>query len=546
LESTHGDTVRPHSRKSDCLTFFGTMVLFAQARLAAGRLYTASPWRAFITPPETSAWNLLIEKLRHALARGGLHVAVLGGSVTMGVGCVDAPVHPEHPAALGEKKTLSWDQCAWPARLQDWLVGSAARGALGKSIVHNLAMRGTTSTSALRLRAQSLFRMDRLDVVIVDYQINDLGNADFASVEQLLRVCLCHPSRPAVVMVEQRESLAQHIKPAQHLNVPVLLLASALEKPFPKNVHVAWDWHQNFADIIAFAFSVQFRSIASLTAAPELCDDMTTTHMTSMASVDADEKGRIDEFVELAELVIEQTWDLDLDLDRGRKQLVGDALADHVHKCQASELPKPAWVNDANAAGSCIFPLSFYSAQEAIDKNGHDGVKSTSWELYEDRPGKPGWIAIENSTHRSDTISFALNISENGYILLGHLATYENTGWVEAWVDDDVDNRVRLNSRWKMQTSQLQFVSLWMHRGKPLPNYLKGAALRDSPLSQAQRLKEVWNVQIKSRPGACVLHIRFLSQQVLRAIGKIKGYKNVLESTQIGTNKFKITHVIGC
>ena len=59
----------------------------------------------------------------------------------------------------------------------------------------------------------------------------------------------------------------------------------------------------------------------------------------------------------------------------------------------------------------------------------------SSWRLFEDRPGKPGWIANATGGRPEDELLLPLELGSRALLVVGFLTTYENAGRVTLRVD---------------------------------------------------------------------------------------------------------------
>ncbi|CAE8604478.1 unnamed protein product [Polarella glacialis] len=85
---------------------------------------------------------------------------------------------------------------------------------------------------------------------------------------------------------------------------------------------------------------------------------------------------------------------------------------------------------DLSSIQTCLFPLTTHVAHLPQPESPHESLNS-SWHLFEDRPGKPGWIT--NTTN--DWITFPVNFSSNPRLIIAYLRSYENIGEAEVVVD---------------------------------------------------------------------------------------------------------------
>merc|ERR1711990_1437071 len=69
------------------------------------------------------------------------------------------------------------------------------------------------------------------------------------------------------------------------------------------------------------------------------------------------------------------------------------------------------------------------------------GTAAGLWSLYEDVPGKPGWIIDYNQSDKVDesklVVSFPLALGNDGKVTINYLQSYYNMGKVSVWIDSD-------------------------------------------------------------------------------------------------------------
>lgn len=100
----------------------------------------------------------------------------------------------------------------------------------------------------------------------------------------------------------------------------------------------------------------------------------------------------------------------------------------HVHSGEGDEhwLPPLGPGVLMRQVNTCLQPLSTHLAHRPDVSNPQLAARS-SWRLYEDRPGKPGWI-----TNRTDDwISFPVSFSKTPKAILSYLQSYQNMGQAE-------------------------------------------------------------------------------------------------------------------
>eukprot|EP01052_Picozoa_sp_SAG31_P057709 SAG31_NODE_17227_length_678_cov_2.303972_2_plen_136_part_01 len=109
------------------------------------------------SPGDPSRWWEAIRKLG---AGESVNILVLGGSETAGVECQED---------RGSKRKLR--ECAWPARVGDWLRHSFPDATIN---VDNLG-RGATTTRVMLAALANVFqqRVQHPDMILTDFCIND-------------------------------------------------------------------------------------------------------------------------------------------------------------------------------------------------------------------------------------------------------------------------------------------------------------------------------------------------------------------------------------
>ena len=123
-------------------------------------------------------------------------------------------------------------------------------------------------------------------------------------------------------------------------------------------------------------------------------------------------------------------------------------------------LPKPMSTQSLLSQGFCE-PMTVYEAHDAIQHGigvgGHiplpEGmyVGQGNWSLYEDRPGKPGWI----STEKNSTLNVQVKTGEQPRVIIGFLRSYENVGNVHLSVQPGIEKKMVLRGIHKEKTSQI-------------------------------------------------------------------------------------------
>jgi hypothetical protein len=99
----------------------------------------------------------------------------------------------------------------------------------------------------------------------------------------------------------------------------------------------------------------------------------------------------------------------------------------------------------------CMKPLSRYMAEDAFSKQSSDlGIRQSGWNLYEDVPGKPGWIA----TKLGSAIKFDVSFGQRPALAITYLSSYDGLGDVKVELLNAKDIHYTLSGIWNDKTSQ--------------------------------------------------------------------------------------------
>eukprot|EP00421_Protoceratium_reticulatum_P023139 CAMPEP_0168398138 /NCGR_PEP_ID=MMETSP0228-20121227/21424_1 /TAXON_ID=133427 /ORGANISM="Protoceratium reticulatum, Strain CCCM 535 (=CCMP 1889)" /LENGTH=523 /DNA_ID=CAMNT_0008411631 /DNA_START=13 /DNA_END=1582 /DNA_ORIENTATION=+ len=381
-------------------------------------------------------------RLRRAMRRlldgQGLHVAVLGTSMTHGTGT----------------------NRAWPSRLQELFEG------LGLNVtVTNLARGGTTTQWAFANLHALLKTLSRADVVLVDYELNDReGNRGFAMsggvvgiqkiYGDLLQLLLSLPNHPAVVDIltfSETESVLMNRGPWMHTN--------RCEEIDVTSYH-HWPVDQKFqVPVLSYAAAVCSVGRTFWIKDGETADSRASPHP---GGITHDLLARVVRGFLLDEMDMACSGDL------------SDAV-DH-----------PEMVDQARVHASCLAqPLTSLSALDG-ESSFPSLVRSDGWWFGEDVAGKPGWLA-----RFPGDIAFTVS-TRSGWVQVEYLGTYKDIGCVAMWLDDGSPgpgNACILNGLWSDTTSRSKF-SLVMSN-LPAGNHTLGSVpSAESSSSQASRPAE--------------------------------------------------------
>eukprot|EP00747_Dinoflagellata_sp_TGD_P085633 gnl/TRDRNA2_/TRDRNA2_162953_c0_seq1.p1 gnl/TRDRNA2_/TRDRNA2_162953_c0~~gnl/TRDRNA2_/TRDRNA2_162953_c0_seq1.p1 ORF type:complete len:489 (+),score=36.85 gnl/TRDRNA2_/TRDRNA2_162953_c0_seq1:103-1569(+) len=330
-------------------------------------------------------YTSLVPFLQKLHAGEEVHVAVLGGSEPAGGSC-----QQDGPSGL-----ISGKACSWPARLVHWLRIAFPQS---KVALHNFAQGGTTTSVILAGLALVLKSLEKApDVILLDTLTNDcteattwpsarfskqsgLSAGDIVSSSYEALLLHLHEMLPSSVVfsfiagckycIPARE---HQRKIADHYQVPGIDWAELSASNPSANLwdtprgqetssHPTWRTHQQIADTIA------------------------------MTLINVWHKGC-----------------------RYRTRLASGMRYP----------PTTVWpTTKLNLFPACSMPLS--SFQTIHIKNSSQGVPSMKgdWRLYEDRPGKPGWIAEVPGS----IIDFPLRFGQSPRFAVTWLRSYEGLG----------------------------------------------------------------------------------------------------------------------
>lgn len=312
--------------------------------------------------------------------------------------------------------------CSWPARLQASL---ASRFPTASVEMLNLAMGGTTTSVILAgiglvlrgLKDEGLI----LDAVIIDTLINDSSEAK-----------VWDDSGNLSFKAEQVVSLSyEALVRGLHELVPNVALFSFLSgcptchgfADSQRNISTFYDLprvdydkfslaYRNFVDIWKPSFQTDYKH-------PEW-----QTHQI-IADVVANVWGRV--------------W--------------AKSCASHT-PVLGTPFPRQTYEKPEDLAlfQPCLNILSGYSARQAFDGKGPKPKINSGWRLFEDRPGKPGWIAEQ----KGSSLSFNLSFGVRPRLAVVYLRSYEGMG--NASLNIDGRRRAALDGLWsddfKLNVSQ--------------------------------------------------------------------------------------------
>lgn len=405
-------------------------------------------------------------RTQHALAKAcattsgrPLNIVVLGHSL---------------PGGRHVQRRERWSEQLWGALNASW----PAR--CGRPVVTNLALGGTKIDYIVAAHAGLLEQgLAAADVVLVDYaRYQPAGGSDLdvpateeaglseamvqAQAEAAVLRLLELPRRPALLFALHwwqqvgscAGSPADHplYAPVAHHNVTVLSYqaAACIAPPGLRAPHLNWlTAHGNGAEHAAIPAARQAKTLTSArTARAEGLHPQASTHRLiglQMASW----------MLHSLNTAIAEPSD---------HQRCGGAEAEAEAARRRSPLSSSHLLHQINTALCASYPpltdLSFDRGR------GFAAVLARGWRVYEDRPGKLGWIAQLPRKPRSDSsppprLSLRVDVSvDEAQLTIGYLRSYSGFGKARLWIDDDEDHAVTLNGHWTDRVSQTEHVTL--------------------------------------------------------------------------------------
>lgn len=342
-----------------------------------------------------------------------IQIVVLGGSETAGIEC--------HQQGVSTK--FNNKACAWPRRLANRLRTMYPTHDASTLQLDNLAQGGTPTPSWMAGigAAFPVHYRNSVNLVILDTLVNDcqlpskgLGETIEQSFEKLIRsLRIIVPKAQLMVFIAGCPTgcipLALHqLKVARYYHLPTLNWAQLAEdygKSMPDlwrgGTHPKWVSHQLIADTMA--------------------------------------------------VMLGKTWQSSCSKSAGADPF--------------SFLPEPLAPEEVlRRYHSCLSPLRIFDARMAIRGKGLQPTIHSGWRLFEDRPGKPGWIA----TTPGAKIQFQLEFGSEKLIAITFLKSYESMGIAQLFLDDGGEKEVvdGLYSDKALRVSQSHTIWIQLTRGR--------------------------------------------------------------------------------
>ena len=432
-------------------------------------------------------------------------ILTLGNSFTRGHGC-------------GETEFQDEMECSWPARFERWWQSYFLPG-ISSNFVHH-AEHGATSVIALQRLGVVIGGMPQPpDLILLDFLVTDVvtPDSDIGTIgyESLIRTAMELVPNAQIILFEagcrncinSQYVLHRRRQLARQYNIPVVDFAAMVEfhnRPGPAN---------------------KFKRGSDL-------DRLWPTQ-------DPELNGPF--------IVVGKEWpnfQPKLNTTKGVccpnnhppwpvHQYVSDSFAfvfmellKEQGNCQNEEdgsIRKPFHTpEELDKYPSCTEPLVWHDALAAQNRSNGSGIGPSTlrgkWRLFEDKPGRPGWI----TTELGSAISFPIRFSRVRPVLaITYLRSYANLGIVQVnfTAHSGKSNTVTLDGRWSKNFS-LPDTAFFIDR----PDGINGNLLGDALESDGYTLYD-WG-------------------DVAKDTSTVEDYS--IEITLVAGDKFKITQVISC
>ena len=354
-----------------------------------------------------------------------------GGSFTRGARCWQNQQGVEAAAI----------DCAWPARVQQWLHLAFPKATVD---LQNKAQGG--SPSAVVLGGIGLYNFSGVDLILVDTLVNDAYNENnrvskergsqsigldgnltiSVAFEELLRSLHQLAPRSTVLAIEAGcprciASAQAHRQVLNFYGVPYVDFARAVEAApelwAPSHAHPGYKTHQAVADMLAFSLGKIWDHMSNMTV-----EDMGPTDM----------------------------------------------------KRDFSKALHPAKYR--NRFPRCMYPCSVLSAFRSSTVQPQ--ILRGNWTLYEDRPGKPGWI----STEPGSLMQVELCFRRNPTFTFTYLRSYEKLGAGRLFLNG---RNVTIPGKWANAAKVSQSETFFSDAGRKLlqPGFQRVAGFNVKPNS---------------------------------------------------------------
>lgn len=360
----------------------------------------------------------LIPLMQKLEAGGSARILVLGGSMTLGVGCHGQP---------------------WPRRLEKWL---RKRYPTSNIELINQARGGTPTSSiaaGLGLIVQALTQAGSIDLVMLDTLVN--REERYVDKERIIN--------PGPAMLISYEKLIRSL----HELLPRTPVFALMTSPNFDEI-----WHSQ-------------QSVASYYGVPRL----DYAELVLKTGIQFDKRGAPTSSAFKGHNG-PQIWSPVIGHPDWRAhQFIADLFANMWgkvwHATEVGDVRKLALASssdpgfpaaplnpqaDLDLFSTCLKPLSQFSSFAPPNATGAPLVAAGNWSLFEDRPGKPGWIADTNGS----TIRFPLRFGNKPRLTVSFLKGYEGLGEVLVSLNNHTGT---LSGLHKFKTTQT--FSMWFEAG---------------------------------------------------------------------------------
>ncbi|CAE8641543.1 unnamed protein product, partial [Polarella glacialis] len=358
-------------------------------------------------------------------AKQTITIQVYGGSMTAGVGCAQSPAMPK---------------CAWSAQFADRIRNAFPEA---KVNLETYARGGCDLKCSASFVIMNALRSQRApDLIMLDFDQNGFGD-----IEQLIReIHFFLPSTLVVILwTAERKGLRMkgdnlnqnnwddYAKVAKYYSIPLVSFyhaenqyfesggsyevmwstgISLLEKSMGGKAghHPPWSTHAYIADLLARWLHVGLRTLESC-AAPS-ADSLAVEDPISRRPAD---------------LHVDDNW--------------------------LPPLNKHFSLAEIN---TCLFPLTTHVAFNP-DPTSPGNSSNGSWLFFQDRPGKPGWIAQK----QDEWISFPVVFSKTPRMIVSYLRSYENIGSAAVKVDGAAEFGVEFLNKGELYTREWTEHAKW-------------------------------------------------------------------------------------
>lgn len=366
-----------------------------------------------------------------------LRIEFWGGSFVMGAGCKESALDIDYDP-----------DCPWPARVRRWWEHAFPSN---PAVWVNRATHGINSRELLNsLGTYALGMTAHPDLVIIDCTVNDAEIQENTDIiyEALIRAFLAALPRTQLFLVEDGCPACLKIAPqrrkiAQHYHIPTLDYA-ALTMKYNKCSSGCQLWPFTDPELKG-PFTVPGTTwpdwnLWSLKVTQTTC--CPSNHPPWIVH-----QYYADAFVHGIRQVLQNFCVTDEDYTKSEdKQL----------SLRLSKLPSPlAPQKVLDQYAMCVTPLSYYDSRHPVRNASAPSVLDGDWRLFEDRPGRPGWIA----TKLGSKIMFPVRLGADASLTISYLRSYENVGDAKVSVYragrrvGDPDHPVLLKGLWEKRFS---------------------------------------------------------------------------------------------